>query len=152
MALITPYTRHLPAIAHIQSMEVETLDGPSRRYFVCLNLVGNSLWVEGTPVWHNRMSLPDCFVRNVTSGGIFEAGLSISHWHKPYKILIFLPQISEAVVLESQRGPWNFIGFAQKDLVDIDFVRNDAARLSKAEDFVDFDGLIPKRPDKGMIV
>ena len=98
------------------------------------------------------MSLPDCLIRNVVSGGIFEASLSISHWNKPYKIWIFLPQITQAVALEQQQGPWNFIGFAQKDLVDIEFVRNDAERLKKEEELEELAGLKVLRPEKGKIV
>jgi len=152
MSDITNHTRHVPSIIEIQRLDVETIDSSTGRYFVHLRLAGNDLWVQGTPVWHNRMSLPDCLIRNVVSGGIFEAGLSITHWRKPYKIWIFLPQITEAVALERQQGPWNFIGFAQKELVDIEFVKSDAERLKKEEELEELAGVKVLRPEKRRIV
>ena len=61
MTDITNFTRHLPTVIEIQRLDVETIDSSVGCYFVRLKLAGNDLWVQGTPVWHNRMTLPDCF-------------------------------------------------------------------------------------------
>ena len=146
MSDFTKLVRDLPKVTDVISQYVETHEGPSSESFVCFQWQGTELWVHGQAVWHNRMRLPDCWLRCGSEERLYKSQLLLYHWNWPYQFAIFEPRARGAA-----RGPWAFAGFAEHVLVNMNFVRDEAERL-EAEEKLDERAGAASRPPKGLIV